>query len=307
MKKILSHWTNNQTLFIVLGLIIAGFLFGYGRYQNDHLNERLMASLNEVNQRLASTTDELRIEINGLRGNLAVTESERIKLTEVLQSEQERTNSVQQGLQEISGTVGTLQKLSKTDPELLQKYSKTFFLNEHYAPPRLVEINAVYLAKQDKPQQIHASVWPYLEKLLQAAKNENQNLQIVSGFRSFNTQSALKSNYKVTYGAGTANQFSADQGYSEHQLGTTVDFNTLEMKIELAGFDQTVAYNWLLKNAYRYGFVISYPKENVYYQFEPWHWRFVGVALATKLHNDNKFFYNLDQREIDEYLVKIFD
>ena len=40
---------------------------------------------------------------------------------------------------------------------------------------------------------------------------------------------------------------------------------------------------------------------------EPWHWRFVGVALATRLHNENKSFYDLTQREIDAYLVSIFD
>jgi len=288
---------------IVLGLATAGALFAYGKYQDD----RLTTSLNETNRNFASTTAEFKTEINNLKSSLAMTESERLKLQETLQSEQERTSSVQEELEQITGTVGTLEKLSKIDPELLQKYSKTFFLNEHYAPPRLVEIDTPYLAISTKSQQIHASVWPFLERLLRVAKSDNVNLQIVSGFRSFDTQSALKENYKVVYGAGTANQFSADQGYSEHQLGTTVDFNTPEMKVELTGFDQTAAYNWLLKNAYRYGFVISYPKENVYYQFEPWHWRFVGKALARRLHNDNKFFYNLDQRVIDEYLARIFD
>ncbi|MEK7495870.1 MAG: D-alanyl-D-alanine carboxypeptidase family protein, partial [Patescibacteria group bacterium] len=64
---------------------------------------------------------------------------------------------------------------------------------------------------------------------------------------------------------------------------------------------------WLTENAYKYGFILSYPKQNTYYRFEPWHWRFVGVALATKLHDGNKYFYDLSQREIDQYLVSIFD
>ena len=108
------------------------------------------------------------------------------------------------------------------------------------------------------------------------------------------------------YGSG-ANKFSADQGYSEHQLGTTVDFTTPDIGAGFSKFETTAAYTWLTDNAYKYGFALSYPKNNAYYQFEPWHWRFVGVELATKLHNDNMYFYDLNQRIIDTYLVYIFD
>jgi len=55
-------------------------------------------------------------------------------------------------------------------------------------------------------------------------------------------------------------------------------------------FNKTKAYQWLLNNAYKYGFILSYPENNEYYIYEPWHWRFVGIKLATKLHNENKFF-----------------
>jgi len=59
--------------------------------------------------------------------------------------------------------------------------------------------------------------------------------------------------------------------------------------------------------AHEYGFVLSYAEGNSYFMFEPWHWRFVGVELATRLKNEGKKFYDLDQREINQYLVKIFD
>ena len=75
----------------------------------------------------------------------------------------------------------------------------------------------------------------------------------------------------------------------------------------LAGFDDTETYNWLLQNAHKFGFTLSYPKNNGYYIYEPWHWRFVGVQLATDLKNQNKNFYDMNQRDIDEYLVNIFD
>ena len=130
---------------------------------------------------------------------------------------------------------------------------------------------------------------------------------MVSAYRSFGEQAALKSSYKVTYGAGTANSFSADQGYSEHQLGTTIDFTTGYLGANFAGFDKSDAYAWLLDNAYKYGFIISYPKTNAYYTYEPWHWRFVGKKLARYLHTTNERFYDLDQRTIDSYLITIFD
>jgi hypothetical protein len=52
--------------------------------------------------------------------------------------------------------------------------------------------------------------------------------------------------------------------------------------------------------------VLSYPKNNSYYVYEPWHWRFVGVVLSSKLRQEGKNFYDLDQREIDNYLIDIF-
>jgi D-alanyl-D-alanine carboxypeptidase len=75
----------------------------------------------------------------------------------------------------------------------------------------------------------------------------------------------------------------------------------------LDGFDKTPAHQWMLKNAYKFGFVLSYPEKNSYYVFEPWHWRFVGTKLARDLRNQDQNFYDLDQRTIDTYLVNVFD
>lgn len=227
-------------------------------------------------------------------------------LIQTMTLSQEKINLEHQ-LGDLSGTVTTLQKLSQTDPQLLAKYSKIYFLNEHYIPERLVQIDQDFVYSETRPEQILAQVEPYLQDLLEEAKNDDIALYVKSAYRSFDEQQALKGDYTVTYGAGTANSFSADQGYSEHQLGTAVDFITTGTGGQLAGFDQKPAYEWLQDNAYKYGFILSYPKNNGYYIFEPWHWRFVGVRLATDLHNEHKNFYDLDQRTIDTYLASIFD
>ncbi len=224
-----------------------------------------------------------------------------------LRREKNRNDEFEEQIEKIGSAVGTLDKLAKTDKQLLQKYSKVYFLNEHYMPPRLREIDKdfVYRSGGD-PEFIHAQVEPFLTKMLTDARDDGVKLWVVSAFRSFDTQRTLKGAYTVTYGSG-ANTFSADQGYSEHQLGTTLDFTTEGLGGGLTNFQTTAAYEWLLKNAHKYGFVMSYPPNNAYYIFEPWHWRFVGTELARNLHNAKKFFYDLDQREIDEYLISLFD
>jgi LAS superfamily LD-carboxypeptidase LdcB len=224
-----------------------------------------------------------------------------------LTEEQHRMFVFDEQIKAITGVVGTLDKLSKTDPELLKKYSKVYFLNENYAPATLAALDAAYLYPEDTPEYIHSQALPFLRDLLQSAHGNGVELRIISAYRSFDEQISIKSGYKFIYGAGTANQFSADQGYSEHQLGTTIDFTTPETGTLSSGFKKTPAYTWLLDHAHEYGFVLSYPEKNTYYTFEPWHWRFVGVALAIELHAKNIHFYDMDQRDIDAYLISIFD
>ena len=276
-------------------LILAAFS-GFGGYQYYLLQNELKNDRNSFIGQLAKINDDL---------NTAQKENNR--LTEELKTKENILSQFNEQVADFADTVGTLEKLSQTDKELLQKYSKVYFLNEHYVPSELVIINKAYVRDQNKPIQIHAKTWSYLERLMKSANADGVEIKIESGYRSFGVQSNLKSGYKVTYGAGTANQFSADQGYSEHQLGTTIDFTEDGLGSPFSGFDQTKAYDWLSTNAHKFGFIISYPKNNTYYQFEPWHWRFVGVKLATTLKEANSFFYDLDQREIDKYLVNIFD
>lgn len=232
--------------------------------------------------------------------------SEMYELRKRLKEREETIGSFQGQIERIAGTVGTLEKLAQTDDELLKKYSKVYFLNENYVPANLTDIDEKYLLPNSKNFMIYAKVWLYLRSLLEAAQADGHKIVVASAYRSFAAQSALKNAYTVTYGTG-ANRFSADQGYSEHQLGTALDFTTEKLGANFSAFGSDPAYSWLKDNAHKYGFVLSYPPNNAYYKFEPWHWRYVGVALATKLHEEGKYFYDLDQREIDAYLIKLFD
>ena len=261
---------------------------------------------------LSAIVVDLRAKLETTEKNLAEVTQNSVSLLDALSAEQqkagflqEQANTFASAVQRLTGTVTTLEKLTKTDPELLIKYSKVYFLNEHYMPEKLTVLPKE-LTLNAKEEYFHARALTYLETMLKDAKSAGAELLLVSAFRSFETQNDIKSKYNVTYGTG-ANTFSAEQGYSEHQLGTTVDFTTPTLGATFEKFDTTTPYFWLTENAYKYGFILSYPKGNSYYIYEPWHWRFVGVELASKLHDANKHFYDMDQRELNDYLVKIFD
>lgn len=263
--------------------------------------------------RIYSLSHQLALAASTTAQTTANLEQKVVSLSDTLYAAQQGLDAVQARLGgfettvgDISGTVGTLEKLSQTDPQLLQKYSKVYFLNENYVPKSLMQIPKEWVYSTTKTEQFLADAEPHLIDLLREARNDDVTLYVASAYRSFATQNALKTSYKVTYGSG-ANAFSADQGYSEHQLGTALDFTTEDLKGAIDGFDKTGQYEWLLKNAYKYGFSLSYPPDNNYYVFEPWHWRFVGVALAQYLHQHDLYFYQMEQRDIDQYLVNIFD
>ena len=302
------NWPNIIPASIVF-VLLGGFLvYGFFRIAS------LTKNVGFLTTELASTTAALSRSTNELSRNLADLRSQTVGLSNTLSSTQQNVESVknqvggvEQTIGSISGQVNTLQKLSQTDPELLKKYSKVYFLNENYVPAHLTNIPTLYLYSESRPEQFLTETLPALKMLLDAAKASNIELYIKSAYRSFAQQQSLKSEYSVIYGAGTANSFSADQGYSEHQLGTALDFITTGLGGQLDGFDNTKAYQWLVANAHIYGFELSYPKGNAYYVYEPWHWRFVGKKLATYLRNNKLNFYDMDQRDIDAYLANIFD
>ena len=286
----------DKTHYLLIGLIVIILaIFGTTWYTLDEDLKASQAEIAELENTLDLTNERLdavEYERDELAGNLFV--------------ERERNEDFENQIEDIADTVGVLDKLSKTDKELLQKYSKVYFLNEHYIPESLSNIDDKWLYNENEDKQIHKKVERFLEDMLEDALDDDIELWVVSAYRSWGTQANLKGAYTVSYGAG-ANAFSADQGYSEHQLGTTVDFTTVGLNGGLDGFGNTEAYEWLTKHAHKYGFVLSYPENNQYYIYEPWHWRFVGEDLAKDLDRDNAHFYDWEQRKIDEYLISIFD
>ena len=91
-----------------------------------------------------------------------------------------------------------------------------------------------------------------------------------------------------TLGEEEAKRVSASPGASQHQLGTTIDFNSLDVS-----FAKSKQGQWLAENSYKYGFIMSYPEgqEKITgYRYEPWHFRYIGKEAALLVY---KYFDNL--------------
>jgi LAS superfamily LD-carboxypeptidase LdcB len=295
MKKIL----------FIIGIVIAAGALSYDGYaymtvlkENKDLQNNIIGLGKQIGV-LAQTLASTNLKLASANVQLSST-------TQSLESAQNTNATFAPQINQLSGTVASLQTIASIDPQLLQKYSKVYFLSDNYTPTSLSPIDIHYLYNSSTPQLFLSGTLPDLDALLANADRDGVPLRIISAYRSFYEQSALKLDYVDEYGSG-ANQFSADQGYSEHQLGTAVDFGMQGAQNLRAEFASSTGYQWLMSNAYRFGFILSYPQGNTYYQFEPWHWRYVGVALATKLHGGNEYFYNMSQRDIDQYLISFFD
>jgi D-alanyl-D-alanine carboxypeptidase len=113
-------------------------------------------------------------------------------------------------------------------------------------------------------------------------------MQIQNAHRSFAVQTTVHNRLVAQLGKEKAQAQSARPGYSEHQTGLTADVVGIPAVCSIAQcFGTTAQGTWLAANAWRFGFVIRYPegKQQVTgYIYEPWHIRYVGVALATEMH-----------------------
>lgn len=167
--------------------------------------------------------------------------------------------------------------------------SKTKSISTEYIPANLIIPGvAVRDDKSDEEKSVRADIEQPLKNLFDAAAAASNQLMIGSGYRSASLQDYYFYSAVSAYGEYEANQSVARPGQSEHQLGLAVDISTVSRECYLETcFGDTTDGKWLENNAYKYGFILRYGEDKVAitgYQYEPWHFRYVGVELATALH-----------------------
>lgn len=181
------------------------------------------------------------------------------------------------------------------DDGLLAIVTQTYNLSPDYEPDDLLSLNDYFDNRVTLgfPSQLRqAAVQPLLD-MMDAMHDVGLQPLIVSAYRSHYAQSVAYAKWAQQY-PDRVDAISARPGHSEHQLGTTVDFSSPELPAMTGDpdlqfhtyFDRTSEGRWLRENAHRFGFTMSYPA-NAYevtgFHYEPWHFRFVGIDLATRL------------------------
>ena len=174
-------------------------------------------------------------------------------------------------------------KDADTSQGLLTLVNKYYKLLESYKPDDIVPISIQYAYANHSIKQ---EVYDHYKEMWNAAKSEELTLIVTSSYRDFAFQTSLYNSYKDNNGEEWADSVSARPGHSEHQLGLALDIVTYNSTMD--NFDKTEEFKWLVKNSYKYGFILRYPKDKEYitgYSYEPWHYRYVGKDTAKKVYD----------------------
>ena len=175
---------------------------------------------------------------------------------------------------------------------LINKYN---YVTESFLPNDLVLVDEyakkdMYLNKECKEQFIN---------MAKHAKAEGYNIRAISTYRTIEYQEKLYNNYVKKDGIEIADTYSARPGYSEHHTGLAIDVDNIRLSYD--NFENTKEFNWMINNAFKYGFILRYKKDSTItgYIYEPWHFRYVGVEVSTYIHEHNITF--------EEYYYEFLD
>ena len=185
---------------------------------------------------------------------------------------------------------------TKESPYLNKKeilINKYIYVPRDYKPNHLVQYAKpnLYLVEEAKNA--------YIEMAKQAEK-DNLHIRVISAYRDVSYQENLYASYQEKDSVDIVDTYSARPMFSEHHSGLCVDLDNVYTSYEY--FEYTDEYTWMLENAYKYGFILRYPKgkESISgYQFESWHYRYVGKKISTYLHRHPITF--------DEYYVQFIE
>lgn len=170
--------------------------------------------------------------------------------------------------------------------------NKEFALPKKYKPDDLITPNVYFdLSYYDDRTLLRSEAAKALERLFAAAYRDGYKLSGVSGYRSYSRQYQIFTNNILTKGKAHTLKYSAVPGTSEHQTGLAIDVSCESLGYDLStSFSDTPEGKWLADNAYRFGYIIRYPKGKgsiTGYAYEPWHIRYVGKGLAKYLYEND--------------------
>lgn len=176
----------------------------------------------------------------------------------------------------------SLNLTTNIEKDYLMLVNKHYLLDKEYIPEDLVAISQKYAWGKKNSKQIRQKTYEAFLEMWHAAETDGYYLMINSAYRSYSDQEEIYNNYKDKRGKKYADSIAARPGASEHQTGLAIDVFGLKNSNKNE-FENTEEAKWLAQNAYKFGFILRYPKqkENITgYNFEPWHYRYVGTKVA---------------------------
>lgn len=179
-------------------------------------------------------------------------------------------------------------------PELLWLIDKQHSLPHDYQPDDLINLSGYPLSVNRDNHRLRQLVMPDLLAMAEATQASGLDLLVSSTYRSYEQQRATYEYWVDRDGQQTADRYSARPGHSQHQLGTAIDFGSIRLE-----YGDTANGRWVLANAWRFGFSLSYPEGYELltgYTYEPWHFRYIG-RVATLL--EREFFSGIQQRMLE--------
>lgn len=179
--------------------------------------------------------------------------------------------------------------------------NKEYMLGEKYAPDDLVVPNVplTYPATYEQ-SHLREEAAKSLETMFKDAKQAGlEDLFLVSGYRSYRYQNEIFTTSLRNKGKEHTEKYMAKPGHSEHQTGLTADISTQSMGFTLEeNFEDTKEGQWLAANAYKYGYILRYPKDRVEttgYAYEPWHFRYVGAEISEYMYKNKMVLEDLHE------------
>ena len=289
MKRKKKLKTKNFLVFIIIIiLIITSIIYGINKSKNNNTNSKEQNKIE--NKDKVNDTKEL-TELEKAKKDLAYYKDE---YEDAYKEYREKNKDLSIEKVIINVNIGlnydyyTHTKATKdlnTNTILVNKYN---YLTEDYVPENLQTVDKKY---SSKALQLVDYAKEAFEELSEAASKENYTVLAMSSYRSYQYQYNLYNRYVNTDGIEAADTYSARPGYSEHQTGLAVD--VYNGKEDFTNFEKTKEYNWMQDNAYKFGFILRFPKDKVLepgYQYESWHYRYVGKEIAKYIHDNNLCF-----------------
>ena len=181
---------------------------------------------------------------------------------------------------------------------ILMLTNKFNYLDNTYNSDKMFVVSKQYSYGEN--QMLTSETYNEFIKMFKAAKEAGLKLIINSSFRSYEDQEEIYNMYKNSKGEEYADAIAAKPGFSEHQTGMAIDIQAPGSRA--ATFEEFEEFKWLQENAHKYGFILRYPKDKEYltgYNYESWHYRYVGVEVATYIKENNITF--------DEYYAYYLD